>query len=80
MPVKILMLNALTERSGSGVRFWSISKELARQGYSLFFLERSIGKNGRRGEPGQSTKVAFHVEACHLDTRALTQAGHSSFF
>ena len=46
--MKILMLNALTERSGSGVRFWSISKELALRGYSLFFLERSIGKNGRR--------------------------------
>jgi len=48
--MKILMLNALTERSGSGVRFWSISNELARQGYSLFFLERSIGKNGRGGK------------------------------
>ena len=48
--MKILMLNALTERSGSGVRFWSISKELALRGYSLFFLERSIGKNGRRGK------------------------------
>ena len=48
--MKILMLNALTERSGSGVRFWSISKELARQGYSLFFLERSIDKNGRSGK------------------------------
>jgi len=46
--MKILMLNALTERSGSGVRFWSISNELARQGYSLLFLERSTGKNGRR--------------------------------
>jgi hypothetical protein len=48
--VKILMLNALTERSGSGVRFWSICQELALRGYSLFFLERSIGKNGRRGK------------------------------
>jgi glycosyltransferase involved in cell wall biosynthesis len=47
--MKILMLNALTERSGSGVRFWSISKELARQGYSMFFLERSVSKNGRGG-------------------------------
>ncbi|MGD8694151.1 MAG: glycosyltransferase [Syntrophobacterales bacterium] len=46
--MKILMLNALTDRSGSGVRFWSISKELALRGYSLFFLERTIGKNGRR--------------------------------
>ena len=50
--MKILMLNALTEQSGSGVRFWSIAKELARQGHSLCFLERSISKNGRRRSGG----------------------------
>ncbi|UCF02607.1 MAG: glycosyltransferase [Deltaproteobacteria bacterium] len=50
--MKILMLNALTEQSGSGVRFWSIAKELARQGHSLFFLERSITKNGRLSNAG----------------------------
>jgi glycosyltransferase involved in cell wall biosynthesis len=50
--MKILMLNALTEQSGSGVRFWSIAKELARQGHSLSFLERSITKNGRMRNAG----------------------------
>jgi len=50
--MKILMLNALTEQSGSGVRFWSIAKELARQGHSLCFLERSISKNGRMRNAG----------------------------
>lgn len=43
------MLNALTEQSGSGVRFWSVAKELARQGHHLYFLERSIVRNGRVG-------------------------------
>ena len=47
MPVKILMLNALTEQSGSGVRFWSIARELSQEGHSLCFLERSIAKHGR---------------------------------
>ena len=46
------MLNALTEQSGSGIRFWSIAKELARQGHSLCFLERSISKNGRMRNAG----------------------------
>jgi glycosyltransferase involved in cell wall biosynthesis len=49
MSMKILMLNALTEQSGSGVRFWSVARELARQGHQLYFLERSIAKNGRVG-------------------------------
>ncbi len=44
------MLNALTDQSGSGVRFWSIGKELARRGHSVMFLERSISKNGRTTE------------------------------
>ncbi|MGD8686238.1 MAG: glycosyltransferase [Syntrophobacterales bacterium] len=65
--MKILMLNALTERSGSGVRFWSISKELARQGYSLFFLERSIDKKGRSGKSGKSD---FHYRSI-VDTGML---------
>ena len=43
------MLNALTEQSGSGVRFWSLTRELARRGHQLYFLERSIAKNGRAG-------------------------------
>ena len=50
--MRILMLNALTEQSGSGVRFWSIAKELARQGHSLFFLERAVSKNGRMRSGG----------------------------
>jgi glycosyltransferase involved in cell wall biosynthesis len=52
MPVKILMLNALTEQSGSGVRFWSIARELAREGHSLCFLERSIAESGRSERGG----------------------------
>jgi glycosyltransferase involved in cell wall biosynthesis len=50
--MKLLMLNALTEQSGSGVRFWSIAQELARQGQSLCFLERSISKHGRMRNEG----------------------------
>jgi glycosyltransferase involved in cell wall biosynthesis len=64
MPVKILMLNALTEQSGSGVRFWSIARELAREGHSLCFLERSIAKNGRLERDG--IRYRFTVETGFL--------------
>lgn len=52
MEMKILMLNSLTEQSGSGVRFWSIAKELSRRGHSVFFLERSVTRNGRKKSAG----------------------------
>jgi len=41
------MLNALTDQSGSGVRFWGIAQELAQLGHSVFFIERTVKKNGR---------------------------------
>ena len=44
---KILMLNALTEQSGSGVRFLSIAQEIARRGHAVFFLERAVAEDGR---------------------------------
>ena len=47
MAKKILMINGLTDQSGSGVRFWDICKEMFRQGNALCFLERSSTGNGR---------------------------------
>lgn len=46
--MRFLMLNALTDRSGSGVRFWSIAKEVARLGHPVLFLERTVGRTGRQ--------------------------------
>jgi glycosyltransferase involved in cell wall biosynthesis len=70
--MKILMLNALTEQSGSGVRFWSIAKELARQGHSLCFLERSISKNGRMRNDGIRYRSSLDTGIQWLDILRAT--------
>jgi len=46
---RILLLSALTDQSGSGIRFWDIGKELAQHMQCALFLERSVAKN-RKGE------------------------------
>jgi glycosyltransferase involved in cell wall biosynthesis len=46
---RILLLSALTNQSGSGIRFWNIGKELAQHKHCALFLERSVAKN-RKGE------------------------------
>jgi glycosyltransferase involved in cell wall biosynthesis len=61
------MLNALTEQSGSGVRFWSMAKELAREGHSLCFLERSIAKNGRSEAVGIRYRSTVETGLLWLD-------------
>jgi len=70
--MKILMLNALTEQSGSGVRFWSIAKELARQGHSLCFLERSITRNGRMRNAGIRYRSSLDTGIQWLDILRAT--------
>jgi glycosyltransferase involved in cell wall biosynthesis len=72
MPVKILMLNGLTEQSGSGVRFWSIARELARAGYSLCFLERSVEKNGRVNTGGIKYRPTLDTGLLWLDILRAT--------
>lgn len=72
MPVKILMINGLTEQSGSGVRFWSIARELARAGYSLCFLERSVAKNGRVSAGGIKYRSTVDTGFLWLDILRAT--------
>lgn len=66
------MLNALTDQSGSGVRFWSIGKELARLGHSVFFLERSIGKNRRGKRKGIEYRACLETGVLWLDILRAT--------
>jgi glycosyltransferase involved in cell wall biosynthesis len=52
----VLMLNSLTNQSGSGVRFWSIAQELTNLGNSVFFSERTVRGSNKR----ESTRVTYH--------------------
>lgn len=45
---RILLLSALTNQSGSGIRFWNIGKELAQQEHCALLLERSVAKNRKK--------------------------------
>jgi glycosyltransferase involved in cell wall biosynthesis len=56
---KILLLSALTNQSGSGVRFWNIGKELAQHKHCALLLERSVAKN-RKGEDSNLHSRSIH--------------------
>lgn len=72
MSRRVLMLNALTEQSGGGVRFWSIAKEIALRGYSLSFLERAVAKSSREKITGISYRSIRETGVLWLDIlRAL---------
>ena len=67
MATRILMLNALTDQSGSGVRFWSIAKELARMGHTICFLERSIDQKNRESDNGVQYRSNHETGVLWLD-------------
>lgn len=54
--MQVLMLNSLTNQSGSGVRFWSIAQELATLGNTVLFSERTVPGTKKR----ESARVAYH--------------------
>ena len=56
---RILLLSALTNQSGSGIRFWNIGKELAQHKHCALLLERSVAKN-RKGENSKLLYRSIH--------------------
>lgn len=66
------MLNSLTEQSGGGVRFWSIAREMANRGHSLFFLERTIAENYRRRKEGIQYRSSKEIGVLWLDILRAT--------
>lgn len=76
------MLNALTERSGSGVRFWSIAEEIARRGHAVFFVERAIAEDGRGKVKGLKYRSVRETGLLWLDILRATLLNiiHGFFF